>query len=252
MTSSDLPLIGITADVSSASVPLATKAPSSTIFVPERYLAAIERAGAVPVVLAPCAAAAAVRRLLGTLDGLLLSGGDFDIHPRYYGEKALKQLGVIKQSRTEFELEIANAAMNRDLPVLGICGGAQALNVAQGGALYQDLAAQLGARGVNEHTSKNALGHAVQIQPGTRLSEIIRQTRVKVNTSHHQAVKHLGRGLIVNAVAEDGVIEGIESTRHRFVLGVQWHPEVLAPRQKLQRRLFSAFVEFCKRRSSKR
>jgi putative glutamine amidotransferase len=249
---SGLPLIGITADVFRASAKLAKKAKDSTAFVPERYLVALSHAGAVPVVLAPCASGAAVRRLLGTLDGLLLSGGDFDIHPRYYGEKAMKQLGVIKQSRTEFELEIANAAMNRDLPVLGICGGAQAINVALGGALYQDLASQLGEQGINEHTSKNALGHAIWIQPDTRLSEIIPRTRVKVNTSHHQAVKHLGRGLIVNAVAEDGVIEGIESTRHRFVLGVQWHPEVLAPRQKLQRRLFSAFVEFCKPRLRKR
>jgi putative glutamine amidotransferase len=164
----------------------------------------------------------------------------------------MEQLGIIKRARTEFELELASAAMNRDLPVLGICGGAQAINVVLGGALYQDIAVQLGARGVDEHTSKNTHGHAVRIKPGTRLFEIVRCPRIKVNTSHHQAVKKLGRGLTVNAVAEDGVVEGIESTRHRFVLGVQWHPEVLAPRQKLQRRLFSSFVMFCKRRPGPR
>jgi putative glutamine amidotransferase len=244
------PLIGITADVSHASTKFSRKVKDSTVSVPERYLAAIERAGAIPVVLAPCAAASAVRRLLSILNGLILSGGDFDIHPRYYGEKAMEQLGAIKHARTEFELEIASAAMNRDLPVLGICGGAQAINVAF--TLYQDIALQLGNRGVDEHTSKNAHGHVIRIQPDTRLFEIVRRPRMKVNTSHHQAVKQLGRGLTVNAVAEDGVIEGIESTRHSFVLGVQWHPEVLAPRQKLQRRLFSSFVGFCKRGSRPR
>jgi putative glutamine amidotransferase len=249
---SGAPLIGITADVSPASARLVKKAKDSTVFVAERYLAAIKRAGAVPVVLAPCATTSAVRRLLGVLNGLVLSGGDFDIHPRYYGEKAIEQLGTIKGPRTEFELEIASAAMNRDLPVFGICGGAQAINVALGGALYQDIAVQLGARGVDEHTSKNARGHAVHIEPNTRLFEIVRCPRIRVNTSHHQAIKHLGRGLTVNAVAEDGVIEGIESIRHSFVLGVQWHPEVLAPRQELQHRLFSAFVAFCRRRSRKR
>ena len=249
---SGAPVIGITADVSPASAKLAKKAKDSTVFVPERYLAAVKRAGAIPVVLAPCAATSAVRRLLTMLNGLILSGGDFDIHPRYYGEKAMEQLGTIKRARTEFELEIASGAMDRDLPVFGICGGAQAINVVLGGTLYQDIAVQLGARGVEEHTSKNAHGHAIRIRPGTRLFEIVRCPRMRVNTSHHQAVKQLGRGLTINAVAADGVIEGIESTRHSFVLGVQWHPEVLAPRQKLQRRLFSSFVAFCKRGSRPR
>src|SRR6185503_176629 len=137
---------------------------------------------------------------------------DFDIHPRYYGERAIRELGEIKAARTEFELEIFGAALKRDLPVLGICGGAQAINVALGGSLYQDIAAQLGSTGAYEHTSKNPHGgHGIRVTPGTRLFDIVKRLKLKVNTRHHQAIKRPGRGLIVSAVAEDGVIEGIES-----------------------------------------
>ena len=221
MSRSVPPLIGITAD---AGDPARNgKVADSSLVLPQRYLAAIERAGAVPVVLPNQPGIANIRRLLEMIDGLVLSGGDFDIHPRYYGEKPIKQLGAIQAKRTEFELEIADAALNHDLPILGICGGAQAINVALGGSLYQDIAAELGHTGVAEHTSRNPQG------------------------GHHQSVKKLGRGLLVNAIANDGVIEGIESTRHAFVLGVQWHPEVLARHHQAQRRLFYAFVQSCKK-----
>ena len=247
MSNGATPLIGITADVSSASA--SHKFKDSTLFLPERYLAAIERAGAIPVVLPANRRKSAVRRILGVLNGLVLSGGNFDIHPRYYGERPIKELGEIKAARTEFELEITHAALKRDLPILGICGGAQAINVALGGSLYQDITAQLAQAGADEHSSKNPeSGHPIHVEHGTRLFTIIQRSTLKVNTSHHQAVKRVGRGLIVNALADDGVIEGIESAEHSFVLGVQWHPEVLAPRRQHQRRIFSSFVAFCKTR----
>jgi putative glutamine amidotransferase len=246
MTGSVPPLIGITADSTSGS----TNRPKDiTLFLPQRYLAAIEHAGAIPVVLSSNRPKSAVRQLLSLLNGLVLSGGNFDIHPRYYGERPIKELGEIKRARTDFELEITEQALKEDLPVLGICGGAQAINVALGGSLYQDITAQLSGAGAREHSSKNPNGgHSIHVEPGTRLFEIVQRSSFKVNTSHHQAVKRLGRGLIVNAVADDGVIEGIESTEHGFVVGVQWHPEVLAPRQQHQRRLFSSFAAFCQKR----
>ena len=249
MTGGVLPLIGITADISSSGR-LSEKFKDSTLFLPERYVAAIQRAGGIPVVLPANPNKAAVRRLLETLNGLVLSGGDFDIHPRCYGERALRELGEIKAARTEFELEIFGAALKRDLPVLGICGGAQAINVALGGSLYQDIAAQLGSIGAYEHTSKNPDGgHAIRVTPGTRLFDIVKRLKLKVNTRHHQAIKRPGRDLIVSAVAGDGVIEGIESTEHQFVLGLQWHPELLVPQQPQQRRIISSFVQACRNRS---
>ena len=243
------PLIGITADYSDAPAHGAHHYSEPTVFLPQRYLRAVEQAGALPLVLSANPSISARRRLVNLLDGLLISGGNFDIHPSYYGEKPTDKLGIIKPCRTEFELEIAAEALKRDLPVLGICGGAQAINVALGGTLYQDIAAQLPQAGEHQRSAEKARGgHRVLVQHGTRLHEIVGRQSLEVNTTHHQAIRKLGRRIIVNAVAEDGVIEGIESTWHEFVLGLQWHPEVLAPRQTLQRRIFSAFAAICHKR----
>ncbi len=248
MTSGTPPLIGITADIANSSR-TSNRPKDRTLFLPQRYLSAIERTGAIPVVLSANRTKKAVRQLLRMLNGLVLSGGNFDIHPRYYGERPIKELGEIKSMRTDFELEITDQALKEDLPILGICGGAQAINVALGGSLYQDITTQLSDTGAYEHSSKNSNGgHSIRVEFGTRLFDIVKRPTLKVNTSHHQAVKRIGRGLIVNAVADDGVIEGIESTEHGFVLGVQWHPEVLAPRQQRQHQIFSSFAAFCKNR----
>lgn len=139
-------------------------------------------------------------------------------------------------------------ALQRDLPVLGICGGAQAINVALGGSLYQDIATQIQDAAEHQQSSKKETGgHQIQIQPGTQLQKIVKQQTLEVNTTHHQAVNRLGKGLVVNAIAEDGLIEGIESSRHSFILGLQWHPEVLAAKNLYQRRIFSFFIDVCKR-----
>jgi putative glutamine amidotransferase len=246
MTAHALPLVGITADVLDPKNNGAGEFREPTLFLAERYCRAVQAAGAIPLILPAHASGKALHRLLGQLDGVVISGGNFDIHPSYFGEKPMRQLGAIKSRRTEFELELTATALKRDLPVLGICGGAQAINVALGGSLYQDIAAQLPNAGEHQQGAKKYIGgHNVHVQPGTRLYAIVQKRRIEVNTTHHQSVKELGRNLLVNAVADDGVIEGIESTRHRFVLGVQWHPEVLAPRQPLQRRIFSAFAAAC-------
>jgi len=178
---------------------------------------------------------------------LIISGGGFDIHPSYYGERPIRQLGAIKAQRTEFELDIAAAALKQDLPILGICGGEQALNVVLGGSLYQDISAQVADASEHQQSDKKCFGgHRVQIPDGTCLRAIVKQASLEVNTTHHQAVKQLGKGLIVDAIADDGVIEGIESTRHAFVIGVQWHPEVLAPRRQGHRRIFDALIAACR------
>ena len=237
-------MIGITADFAEAN---ASTQSEPRLFLGQRYYRAVEQTGAIPLVLPPLSSGAAIRRSLELLDGLIISGGGFDIHPSYYGEKPIRELGIVKAERTEFELDITNMGLKKDLPILGICGGEQALNVVLGGSLYQDIAAQLPHAG--EHQQGNVKthgGHRVQIPDGTQLRAILGRSSIEVNTTHHQAVKLLGKGLIVDAVADDGVIEGIESARHRFVLGVQWHPEVLAPRRQDHRRIFGAFIAACR------
>jgi putative glutamine amidotransferase len=245
------PLIGITADLSGVPSNRTHNQSEPTLFLPQRYVSAVEQAGAIALILPANHSSRGLSRYMNTLDGLVISGGDFDIHPRYYGEKPINQLGTIKPQRTEFELELATSALKRDLPVLGICGGAQVINVMLGGSLYQDIAVQLPDAGEHQQSSRKRVGgHRVQVQDGTRLHKIIGRQSLEVNTTHHQAIKTLGRGLVVNAVAGDGVIEGIESTHHEFVLGLQWHPEVLAPRQMLQRRIFLAFASICRKHKS--
>jgi putative glutamine amidotransferase len=240
------PVIGITADLSPAERDSNGATREATHFLPHRYCRAVENAGAVALILPAMNSSAGLRRLFDLLDGLLISGGDFDIHPSYYGEKPVPGLGIIKQERTDFELDLTTAALKRDLPMLGLCGGEQAINVVLGGTLYQDIPTQLpDASNHQQSHKKETGGHRIVVHQRTRLREILRRQSVEVNTTHHQAVKELGKGLIVNATADDGLIEGIESKRHSFVIGLQWHPEVLAPRHEHQRRIFSAFTAAC-------
>lgn len=236
------PLIGITPDVAATgdnAEPL--------IVLQERYARAIQQARAVPLVLPIASAPATLRRVVESLDGVVVSGGNFDIHPKYYGERATEKLGNIREERTEFELGLISLALKRDMPVLGVCGGAQAINVALGGSLYQDIRSQVcGAAEHEQGHLKDRGGHAVNIVAGTKLRRIVGRDSLEVNTTHHQSVKKLGKGLIVNAAAADRVIEGIESQGHTFVLGVQWHPEFLVHRDRAQKKIFVAFVRACK------
>ena len=182
------------------------------------------------------------------IDGLLISGGGFDIDPAYYGELPIAKLGKINSQRTFTELESIALGLDRDLPMLGICGGAQAINVALGGSLYQDIETQLPAAQKHQQEERSdSYGHVVEVARGTLLYKVCRRQRLKVNTTHHQAIRKLGKDLAVNATAPDGLIEGIESKKHSFVLGLQWHPEVLARSEAVQRRIFLSFVLACRR-----
>ena len=244
---SQAPLIGITADMSGVTANATGTAQEPTLFLPQRYCHAVQKAGGMSLVLPPIGPRSTLRKTLQRLDGILISGGNFDIHPIYYGEKPISALGAIKRERTEFELELIDLALNRDLPLLGICGGAQAINVALGGSLYQDIATELPNANQHEQGAKRDKGgHPIEIHPGTRLRQIVQKQTLEVNTTHHQAVRKVGKGLRVNATAKDGLVEGIESPFHRFVLGVQWHPEALVGQDPYQRRIFSSFISAAK------
>jgi putative glutamine amidotransferase len=247
-STSRAPLIGITADLSGVPANGTNPTQELTLFLPQRYCRTIQEVGGIPLILPPIASQSGLRRVLQRLDGVLISGGNFDIHPSYYGEKPIRALGAIKEDRTEFELELVDLALNQDLPLLGICGGAQAINVALGGSLYQDIATQLPNATKHEQGAKRDKGgHPILIHFGTHLRQIVQRQTLEVNTTHHQAVRKIGKGLVVNATAEDGLIEGLESSSHSFVLGAQWHPEILARKDPSQRRIFSSFIFASKR-----
>jgi putative glutamine amidotransferase len=197
------------------------------------YMRAIELAGGVPVVLPPLQNGIAT--LLDRLDGICLSGGP-DLDPAAYGARAHEQLGPTEPQLDRFELELARAADSVGMPLLGICRGAQALNVARGGTLHQHV------EGHRQTELATQPVHAVRIAPRSRASRVLRTRATQVNSFHHQAVDELGADLVATAWAPDGTIEAIEDRRHPFLLAVQWHAETLvdAPSQLA---LFRALVE---------
>lgn len=206
------------------------------------YVRAVEAAGGLPVVLAP-GRPEDVKDLLGHLQGLVLSGGE-DVDPSLYGEKAHETVTDVTPERDVFELALAREALRQDLPTLAICRGQQVLNVALGGTLIQDIPSSVaGAADHDPGGERWELTHEVRLLPGSKLRQVLGEDRVAVNSSHHQAVKDLGAGLVATAWAtEDGIVEGLEAKDRRFVVAVQWHPESLWDRRPGFQSLFEALV----------
>ena len=209
------------------------------------YLDSVARAGALPVLLPLTDDERAIGEMLRRIDGLLLSGGG-DVDPALYGEDRLPLCGPIDPLRDRMEFSLCRRALDAGLPILAICRGVQVLNCVLGGTLYQDIAAQFG-RAIRHpcHETPRDGVHEVKLTAGTRLRAIAGLDRLTVNSRHHQAVKALGRGLIVSARAEDGLIEGVELPGEKFAVGVQWHPESMSDRRKEAQALFLAFSEAC-------
>lgn len=218
------------------------------LHTPTSYPSAVIAAGGVPLILPSTTDPDVLNRYLDMVDGILFSGGD-DINPTCYGEPQLRQCGDICPLRDEYELLLCRLAVERRKPVLGICRGAQLLNVTLGGTLYQDLPSQLPeCIAHSQHQISRYVSHPVSIVDGSLLRRIHGSEQLFVNTFHHQAVKQPGCGLKVTALAPDGVIEAIELEGHPFCLGVQWHPERLVqnPADTEHRKLFQAFVDACR------
>ena len=204
----------------------------------QNYVSAISAAGGLAVALPHEAELAA--EYLDRLDALIVTGGAFDVDPALYGDAERHPTVELKAARTSAELALLRGALARNMPVLGICGGEQLLAVALGGSLIQHIPDSVAEALPHEQaTSHYEPGHSVKILPGTLLARIVGAETMQVNTSHHQAVRDAGRAT-VNAVAPDGVIEGIEDPGQKFCLGVQWHPEYLIDAG--DHRIFEAFI----------
>lgn len=233
------PVIGVTLDSEQAGT---KQNPSYSAYpwyaLRENYMSSLIEAGGMPVALPHHAALA--DDMLDTIDALVVTGGAFDVDPGLYGVGERHETVVLKQSRTAAELALLRGALERDMPILGICGGQQLLAVVLGGTLIQHIPDSVERALAHEQPNpRHEAGHPVRIEPGTLLARIVGTGEMQVNSSHHQAVRDPGRGR-VNALAEDGVIEGIEDPARRFCLGVQWHPEFgIDPGD---RRVFEALV----------
>ncbi|HEX2161942.1 MAG TPA: gamma-glutamyl-gamma-aminobutyrate hydrolase family protein [Thermoleophilaceae bacterium] len=209
------------------------------------YLLAIEAAGGLPVVMPPLELEA-IEPLLDRLSGICLSGGP-DLDPTAYSEQPHPHLGPTEPDLDRFELELARRADTRGLPILAICRGMQALNVARGGSLHQHLPDRPGV--AIDHRQREGGDHAIHdvtIAPGSRLARLMRRDAAEVNSFHHQAIHRIGSGLRAVAWSPDGVIEGIEAPARDFVVGVQWHAESLVELRE-QARLFRGLVEAANR-----
>jgi putative glutamine amidotransferase len=213
----------------------------------QRYVNVLTQVGAIPWVIPLTPDMAMLREVYERLDGVFLPGG-VDMDPQQYGESRLPVCGVTDLDRDRVEVALVRWAMEERKPVLAVCRGVQVLNVAAGGTLYQDLADWCDAAikhdyWPNEPRQRTDLVHEVIVEPQTQLASIMGAGRGTVNSMHHQGIKHLAPGLVVNARAPDGLIEGVEGQDDDgFLLGVQWHPEELVERMPEARRLFEAFI----------
>jgi putative glutamine amidotransferase len=176
---------------------------------------------------------------LAHLDGLVLSGG-IDLNPKLYGEERRPEADEPNDARDALEMDLLRLAMEQNMAVLAICRGMQLVNVALGGSLHQHIPSI--ATHQRYDLAKQIPVHSVSVETGTLLAQILGNGEVAVNSRHHQAVAKLGAGLRVSARAEDGLIEGVEHIHHRFLVGVQWHPEDQAGTDHLQGGIFEAFA----------
>ncbi len=231
MNRENRPIIGITSSMS-----------DTFIKMRRNYFDAILNAGGIPVFMPHTGGKEDAEKFLEFCDGVLFAGGD-DVDPKHYGEEIAFDNVQTTPLRDDFELALAELLKKTDKPILGICRGAQLLNVAFGGSLHQHIDGhrQEEKGAVNLRTAK--------VLEGSFLHEIVGESEIKTNSFHHQAVKALAPGFIACAVADDGTVEAIEPAvkSNRFFLAVQWHPEYLFKHDEPAKKIFSAFVEAAKK-----
>ena len=211
--------------------------------IAQDYLNAIWKAGAVPVLLPIDGNKERALEMLEMVDGLLVSGGN-DVSPEMYGSKENK-CGTLDLNRDAMEKCLLEKALEKDMPVLGICRGVQLMNAALGGTLHQDLP----SAGYPNHTiidfSRNTATHTVEVKENTLLAEILGCGELGVNSFHHQAADQLADGLEAAAVSKEGIVESVYMPGKKFVLAVQWHPEMMYDSE-VHKKIFDAFVGACK------
>jgi len=243
------PLIGITSNImntyASGFDPKMAALFPEAIYAPRDYPTAVEQAGGIPVLLPVTTDPATMAAMLDKIDAILFTGGE-DIDPQEYGETYHLRIGPTSPDRDTFDLTLARMALERDMPILGICRGNQIINVAAGGTLYQDTTAQIKDalfHPVIGITPKWHPTHEVVFEPGSKIAKIYGTERLWTNGYHHQAVKDAGQGIKITGRTLDGAVEAVESEKHTFVVGVQWHPEMMLERHPEVLPLFKALVE---------
>ncbi len=213
------------------------------------YLDAVAHGGGIPLVLPLKASREDLAAIVEKMDGIILIGGP-DIHPFRFHEETHAACGEASLIRDELELTLLSVAMEQKKPILGVCRGVQLINVGLGGTLYQDLKSQWKEEFPIAHDQPfegTVTSHTVEVLPDTLLSNIIKKQKIEVNSFHHQAIKDLAPGLKVCGYAPNHLIEAVELPDYPFLLGVQWHPEYLFPVNEDASKIFTAFVDVCRK-----
>ena len=234
-TRSKKPAIGLNCDIK-----LRTTAKRQKLEIYREYADSVELAGGVPIVLPVTDSADHVDEQLDLVDGLVLIGGD-DYSPQSYGVRKHQKTKTLHKSREFYDIELARAAIRRKIPILGICGGLQLVNIVCGGDLVQHIPEAFGTA-IQHDRNREEIAHEVVIAPNSILARTVGAERLAVNSSHHQAAGRIGAGLRVAARSADGVVEALESESGVLRLCVQWHPERLAARRPDQLALFEALI----------
>jgi len=218
---------------------------TNRFYLARYYSEAVEAAGGLPVHIPLIPRADYMRGVMDSIDGLLLPGSDSDMDPLRYGREPHPKLGSVHPEKDETDLLALAEAEHRAMPVFAICFGIQSLNVSRGGTLVQDIGSQHPDAIKHEQGApRDRPSHRVRILDGSILRELAATESVAVNSHHHQAVETLGRELVATAWTSDDLVEAVEDPRSdRFVLGVQWHPELGWERDNLSQALFARFVD---------
>ena len=212
-------------------------------YVNQDYVEAVLRAGAIPFIIPFNEDLEATREMVEKVDGIILSGGH-DVNPYYYGEDPMLKIGELFPERDVFDMELYKTAIELKKPIFGICRGYQIINVINGGTLYQDLSyADFVKIKHDQVDNPTQATHFVELEEGTFLKNILGE-KYKVNSFHHQILKDVAPEFKVVAKSSDGVIESIEKiTEDSFVIGVQWHPEMLSASNEKSQEIFNEFVK---------
>lgn len=213
----------------------------TSISLTEFYVTSVLRAGGIPILLPVGTREEDINEISSRVDAILLSGGG-DIDPQKFNGKTHASIDGVDPDRDRMEFELVTTARKRSLPLLGVCRGCQIMNVALGGTLYTDISDQYQTNLQHSNKVFSKIIHTNKIQKGTKLAGIVSPGSINVNSLHHQGIQVTGSGLIVNAKADDGLIEGIELPGDGFFLGVQWHPEAL-PEEPASQALFGSFIK---------
>lgn len=212
----------------------------------EAYVKSIIQAGGIPLMI-PLGVEKDALEIIDKIDGLLLTGG-VDVHPHFFNEEPHPRLGDVMLERDQVELKLSEAALERKIPIFGICRGIQLLNVVVGGTLYQDMPSQYEGTLIlhQQKAKRREVCHYIDIKKGSLLAEIVGKEKLAVNSFHHQALKDVPEIFTITAQSSDGIIEAIEMKDYPFCLAVQWHPEEMAiANEEYSLRLFSAFIDAC-------